>query len=274
MTAADSFDDYLDELAAHLEGDRQRARHFLVEVEAHLNDERDARVDRGEDPAAAETAAIGVFGTPSQVARSANRATWLASRRAVGAAVLNLGLRLVAAIMIVVGVAGGLTRVIASFGLMTAMYGLPSNVIMPASSCVHWLAVQPGATSCQQAGMLEASDDLTGVYLAIGLIGVLLAMGLLAVWRSRRGRPNRGVLPAALGPLLSAAVFGAASVGLLALGLSNAVISTTWGRGMWLTDAACALVACAVSLILLFRALGHGSATAPNPAPNRTPIGS
>ncbi|MDP9095979.1 MAG: hypothetical protein M3N26_05405 [Pseudomonadota bacterium] len=272
MTAAESIDDYLDELAARLEGDRQRARHFLVEAEAHLNDERDARVARGEDPAEAESAAIRIFGRSAEVARSANRATWLASRHAVAAAALSLVLRLTAVGMIVVGVAGGLARLIATFGLVTAMYGLPSNVVMPASLCAHWLAVQSSATTCQQAGTLEASDDLTAASLAIGTLGVLLAIPLLVAWRRRRGRPNRAVLPAALCPALSAAMFGAASVGLLGLGLSNAVISTTWGQGMWLTDAACALVASAVSVVLVLLALRHGSGSAPNQTSSGTPI--
>ncbi len=269
MTAAESIDDYLDDLAGRLQGDPRRARHFLVEAEAHLNDERDARVARGEDPTEAETAAIRVFGTPTEVAGAANRATWLASRGAVAIAALGLAVRLTAVGLIVVGVAGALTRLIANFGLVTAMYGLPSNVVMAASSCAHWLAVQPSATTCEQAGTLEASDDLTGVSLAIGAMGVLLAIPLLVARRRRRGRPSRAVLPAALGPALSAAMFGAASVGLLVLGLSNAVISTTWGQGMWLTDAACALVASAVSVVLLSVALRHGSAS----APNRTPSG-
>ena len=48
-------------------------------------------------------------------------------------------------------------------------------------------------------------------------------------------------------------MFAAAAFGLSALGATNAVVSTTWGQGMWLTDAACAAAACIVSLLILLR---------------------
>lgn len=257
MSSAESIDDYLDDLAGRLGGSAQQSRRFLVEVEAHLHDERDAGIARGEDPADAESEALRRFGTPEEVARASNRTTWRASRRSVARAAISLALRLVAIGMIVIGVAGVATRVISNFGLVSAMYGLPSDVVMTADHCAHWLAVQPTATTCQQAGTLEASDDSTGIYLVVGVLGLLLALPLLVIWR----RSGRGVLPPSLGPGLSAAMFGSAAAGLLALGVSNAVIFTTWGRGMWLTDAACAFLACVVSVVLVVRALQHMSGT-------------
>ena len=257
MTSPATIDRYLDELADLLTGPGGRARAFLLEVEAHLSDERDARVARGEHPAAAESAAIAGFGSPIEVARAENHVTWRASRGGVAAAVAVLALELATVGMVVVGIAGAIARIIASFGLATAMYGPPHDVVMPAVSCAHWLAVQPTAVTCVQAGTLEAADDLTMISVAIGFIGLLVAVPL-AVRRLRR-RVRREALPPTLGPAVSATMFGAAAIGLAALGLTNAVISTTWGRGMWLTDAACAAVACAGSVVLLLRALRRSS---------------
>jgi hypothetical protein len=155
--------------------------------------------------------------------------------------------------MIVIGIAGGITRILANFGLTSAMYGLPPNVVMPARLCAHWLAVQPTAENCQQAGTLEASYDLTVVYLAIGVVGMMLGIPAMLLWL--RHRNTRRALPPTIGLAISAAMFGAASVGLSVLGASNSVISTTWGAGMWFTDAGVALIACFVSLALLLRTI-------------------
>ena len=146
-----------------------RQRGFLLEVEAHLHDARDTRIACGDDPGEAEAAAIRAFGTAREVARAENRADRRAERGAAAGETVRLLLALATAGMVVVGIAGLLARVIASFGLMDAMYGLPANVVMPAASCAHWLAVQPAATTCIQAGTSEASDDLTMVYLAVGV---------------------------------------------------------------------------------------------------------
>jgi hypothetical protein len=261
MSATDSIDEYLDELAERLNGSGERARRFLAEVEDHLRDEYDARVAKGAEPGDAEIAAIRSFGTTAEVARAENRTDWHASRAAVTAESVGLVLRLVSVGMIVVGIAGATARIISNFGLVNAMYGLPANVLMSARSCAHWLAVQPTATTCQQAGTLEASDDLPVIYVAIGLIGLLLAIPVFVVWF--RHRPARKVLPATLGPAMSSALFGAATIGLFSLGVTNAVISTTWGAGMWLTDAVAALIACAVSIVLLLRALRHSYISPP-----------
>ena len=80
MTTPESIDDYLDDLAGKLNGSNQQSRRFLLEVEAHLNDERDSRLGRGEDVAHAEAEAIRLFGTAADVAREANRASWRESR--------------------------------------------------------------------------------------------------------------------------------------------------------------------------------------------------
>ena len=262
MSSPRSIDEYLDDLSERLTGSGEKTRRFLIEAESHLRDECDALVERGAEPLEAEAAAIRSFGTTGQVAQAENRAVWRSSRAAVAAATIGLLLRLVSIGMIVVGIAGSLSRIIANFGLVNVMYGLPANVLMPPRTCAHWLAVQPTATTCQQAGTLEASYDLTMVYEGIGLLGLLLAIPVFIVWI--RHRQARKVLPPTLGPAVSAAMFGAATCGLFALGATNAVISTTWGAGMWLIDAAVALLACAVSVALLLGAIRH-SYTGPQP---------
>lgn len=262
MSAQGSIPDYLDELSARLTGPGAEARRFLIEVESHLLDARDSRVEKGLELQEAEASAIDSFGTAMQIAHGRNRVSWRSSRRAVVGATAGLAIKLVAVGMILIGIAGGLTQIIANFGFVSDMYGLPANVIVPASSCAHWLTVEPTATTCLQAGTLEASHDLTVVYLGIGVIGLLLSIPLVLV-RLRR-RKMRKVLPPTLGPAIGAAMFGAAAVGLSVLGATNAVVSTTWGAGMWLTDAGVALVACGISVALLFRAIGYGDANSAN----------
>ncbi|MEO7122693.1 MAG: hypothetical protein ABI400_06175 [Lacisediminihabitans sp.] len=253
MSSADSIDDYLDDLAEHLTASPDRTRRFLAEVESHLRDESEASVSKGIEQLEAEISAIRSFGTTAQIAKAENHISWKSSRSSVIAASFGLVLRLVTIGMIVIGLAGGAAQIFANFGLVNAIYGLPSNVIMSASSCAHWLAVQPTAATCQQAGTLEASNDLPMIYFATGFLGLLLAIPVFIVWF--RHRTTRKVLPATLGPAISSAMFGAAAIGLFSLGVTNAVISTTWGKGVWLIDATAALIVCAVSLALLLRAI-------------------
>lgn len=256
MSAQSSIAEYLDELSARLTGPGASARRFLIEVESHLQDARDSRIEKGLGSQEAEASAIVSFGTAMQIAHARNTASWRSSRPAVVSAAAGLVIKLVAIGMILIGVAGGLTRIIANFGFVSEMYGLPANAIMPPNSCAHWLTVEPTATTCQQAGTLEASHDLTVVCLGIGLIGLLIAIPTFIVWL--RHRKMRRPLPLTLGPAIGAATFGVAAVGLLVLGATNAVISTTWGAGMWLTDAGVAMTACAVSVALLLRAISNG----------------
>ena len=173
--------------------------------------------------------------------------------------------RLVAAGMVVAGVAGALTRVIAGFGLLSAMYGIPGDVVMPAASCAHWLAVQPGATDCVQAGTLEASDDLTIVAFLVGILGLLVSIPMAVLWWRRRG--SASVLPPTLAPALAAAGSGVAALGFFVLSATNAVVSATWGQGMWLTYAACAAATCVASIALLVKGVhrSYGSPATAGP---------
>jgi len=256
MSAQSSIVEYLDELSGRLTGSGDEVRRFLIEVESHLLDARESLLEKGVGSEEAELAAIDSFGTTIQVAQAQNRAAWHRTLMALVPATASLILGLAAIGMIAIGVAGVLTGISANVGFVNAMYGLPENVVMPMSSCTHWLAVQPTATTCHQAGTLEASRDLTVVCLSIGLLGLLLSIPTRIVWLRRQ--KVRAILPPFLGPAIGAAIFGAAAVGLSVLGATDAVISTTWGAGMWLTDAAVALAVCAAMVAMLFRAIKRG----------------
>jgi hypothetical protein len=252
---------YLDELSRRLHGSGDEVRRVLIESEAHLRDSIDAGVAAGLEERAAARSALDRFGTAAQVAEAANKAFWDATRWSVYGAVAGMLVFLAAAGMIVVGVSAGVASLVASLTSTHAVFGLPAAVQMPAESCAHWLAVQPGTITCQQAGTLEAADDLTRSMALVGILGVILlaAYGIVR----RRGRGRARVLPPVLAPAVGTSVFGSAAVGFAALAAGNAVLFMTWGAGLWWTLAGCSALAAGVSAWLLTRALSHGSLRRP-----------
>ncbi|MGI8613662.1 MAG: permease prefix domain 1-containing protein [Nocardioidaceae bacterium] len=263
-TDQDLVERYLDDLTSRLRGSASHVRRVVAESEAHLRDAVEANLAAGMDVEDAEGAALRSFGTAAQVAVAVNRADWSTARGPVLWAGAGVLLRLAAAGMVVIGVSAGAARLVAALTSTQTIFGLPSGVRMPAASCAHWLAVQPGATSCQQAATLEASGDLT---LSLGLIGVLgvLLVGLIALLH--RLSPERApVLPPVLGPAIGAAVFGAAATGLAALAGSDAVLYAAWGSGLWWTMSVCSLGAALVAARLLVRAIASTYRSVQRPA--------
>jgi hypothetical protein len=250
---------YLDELAGRLHGSPHHARRVLVEAEAHLADAIEANLRAGMDPDAAEAAALSVFGTAAEVASAVNTAGWPRARRSALRDAARLLLRLTAAGMIVIGLAGGAARGLAALTSTGTVFGLPAGARPSAASCAHWLAVQPTAHSCQQAGTLEASSDLTMVMGAVGVLGVLL---LALVVLTDRRFPVPRVLPSVLGPAIGASAFGAAAVGLAVLAANDTVLFAAWGSGLWATDAAVSLLAALACGWLLLRAVSRTYAMA------------
>lgn len=260
---------YLDELAARLHGPAGHVRRVLTETEAHLHDSIEAQSTATATDREAAADAVARFGSPAQVAAAVNQAAWARVRGPVLRAAADTATRLLAAGLLTMGLTGAAARLVAALTSTATVYGLPADAHVSAASCRYWLAVQPAAGSCRQAGTLEASSDLT---LALGLAGLLGVVLALAVALRGRRRPGpAALLPPVLGPAVAAAVFGVAAIGLALLAASDAVLLQTWGVGLWWTAAAGSAAAAVVSTVLLIRAL-PASYTALHQLPAGPPI--
>jgi hypothetical protein len=255
-------EDYVAALADRLRGPAIYTHRVLGEVEAHLQDARDALVDGGWAPDAAEREAIARFGDLKAVAAGFNRdapagGAALTLRALVGAAGLLVGVGL-----LTVGLSAVASYALSLITSAQQVFGPPPHASMPAASCAHWLAVQPAASTCASAAALEARDDLTMYLGALGVIGaVILALALVL--------RTRALPAAALSPLLvptvAVTMFAGAAVALAVLGATDARIGNTWGQGMWYVQSACALMAAAVAAFPLLRSF-RGAAAAPRAA--------
>lgn len=158
--------------------------------------------------------------------------------------------RLAATGMVLAGVVGVAAAVLAGLTSVEAVFGLPAGAPVPAGDCAHWLSGHPAAATCKQAGTLEAADDLPLLAGAVGVLGALVWLVVLT-----RRRPRARVLPAALEPAVGAALFGAVGAGAAVLAAADAVVSTTWGAGMFWTATAGALAVAAGCTARTWRAL-------------------
>lgn len=248
---------YLIELGRALSGPPEHVERIVDEARAHLLDAVDAHRGAGRDEAAAVTAALREFGAVPEVVTAADRAAWRRDRGPVLRAVIGVLVRLAATGMVLAGVVGVAAAGLAGLTSVEVVFRLPAGAAVPAGACVHWLSVHPAAVTCQQAGTLEAADDLP---LFAGVTGVLGALVWLVVLTLRR--PRARVLPAALESAAGAALFGAAGAGAAVLAAADAVVSTTWGAGMFWTATAGALAVAAGCTARTWRALA-GSRVAP-----------
>ncbi len=239
MNPADAVESYLDALAGSLSGSPEHIRRVRAEAHAHLRDAVDAHRAEGMSEVEATRAALREFGTVTQVAAVTNRAEWARARGPVLVAAAGLLVRLAATGMVLAGVTAGLARLLAAMTSAQVVFGLPAGAPVQPGRCADWLALHPGAVSCAQAATLEAADDLPLAAGATGVLGVLLWAVVLLV-RSR-GPVRRPVLPRSVEPALGAALFAAVAAGAGVLGGTDAVVSTTWGAGLWWTGAGCAL---------------------------------
>lgn len=269
--APDPIDTYLDDLLARLRGAAGDVRRTLIEAEAHLRDAVDEQVGRGVDVHEAQQLAIERFGSPAQVAATANRS--LAGRTAtqvLGALSWAAG-RMVAVGLAAVGLAAVLARVLASLTSTAFVFGAPAGAVLPADRCAHWLSVQPTATTCSQAAMLENSSDTFQLYAGGAILG-LVVIGIVLAIRAAVGRvrkaPRAGVvLPPAVVPAIGATVFGGAGIALLGAALSDVVLPGAWGRGLWFVDAGVAIVVAVAYAVIFARGIvdGPGAAVAQRP---------
>lgn len=244
---------YLDELAERLEGTPAQVRRVLAEYEAHLADALDAGLKEGLTGQDAARRAIERFGTPPLVAKASNRAARPLGTATVLAAAAMAVVRVTALAFVVAGLSAGVAHLVMALTSTRVVFGLPAAARMPLSACRHWLAVNPGATSCRQAGTLEASHDLTMGLALLGIVGIML-LGVVVVLRRWTASL---ALPATLTPAVAATAFGAAAVGLGVLGADNAVVFGVWGAGLWWTMAGCSLAACLACAAALARQLGR-----------------
>ncbi|MGH3471252.1 MAG: permease prefix domain 1-containing protein [Nocardioidaceae bacterium] len=253
MTSQGPIDDYLDELLKRLHGPATETRRVLSEAEAHLRDAADAAVTRGLDPTDAEQEAITAFGSPGLVASTANRVSGAGSLRSVCSGLAEAGAWLGVTGLLAIGVSGPLAWALSFLTGKSYVFGLPRGSEVAASTCAHWMFVQPAAATCQQAGMLENADDALVLRVAAGVLGLLGLAVLLMLRRWPRWRAAH--LPPGLHPAIGATVFGGAGVVLLLMGVGNLAVSRSFGAGQWLVDATISLVVGACYLVFLLTTL-------------------
>jgi hypothetical protein len=271
--AQDPIDTYLDELLTRLRGPAGDVRRTLVEAEAHLRDAVDEQVAAGTEPAEARRVSIERFGSVAEVAATANRS--IAGRTAtqvLGALAWAAG-RMVAVGLAAVGVAAVLARGLAVVTSTAFVFGAPADAVLPADRCAHWLGVQPSATTCSQAAMLENASDTFQLYsggAVLGLVVLGIAFTIRSIVRRARRSTHAGiVLPPAAVPAIGATVFGSAGAALLSAGLSNVMLPGFWGRGLWFVDAGVAILVALSYAVIFTRAVlaGPGTVGGPTTAP-------
>jgi hypothetical protein len=259
--AMDPIDAYLDELLSRLRGPASYVRRVLGEAEAHLRDAVDEQTASGTELAEARRVSILRFGTPAQVAATANRSiAGETAAQALGA------LAWAAAWMVAVGLASvGISAVLArALALLTSqafVFGVPTGAVLSPQRCAHWLSVQPSAATCSQAAMLENASDTFQLYTGAATIGILLIGGafmLRAILRRAQGSAPPRILPVAVVPAIGATVFGGTGAALLSAGLSNMMLPGIWGRGLWLVEAGVAILVALIYAVIFARAVLAG----------------
>lgn len=239
---------FLDDLLGNLRGTTRDVRRTLAECEAHLRESVERRVEAGTDPKVAAAQAVQAFGNAQEIATRFNRAHRPAAVRALLPAALLQTWRLTAVGLIAIGISGVIAWAVAAIAGTSAVFGDVPGTHYSASTCAHFLAVQPTAKTCTAAALLEGRDDALLQRWAMGVLGVLLLAAWL--WFRRRTRPSGPDLrtPAALIGVVS---FGAAGVFLTGYGIDRAVINT--GSGQWISAGAVALAAALAYAVVLWR---------------------
>lgn len=246
----DRIDAYLDDMLERLEGTPAERRRLLTETENHLRDSADAYQRGGMDAGAAQAAAINAFGDGPTIAHVANRRRPADVLAACVRAAAQLALYGFAAI----GLATLLARALALVTSTQWVYGAPSGYRFTAAQCAHWLAVQPGASTCSTAAALESSDDSFLFILAAAVIGLVIAGIILAAMRlTRRHRLQATArLPRSVVSAIGATAFLGAGLALLAAGAAHGVSRIAWGQGVLYADGIVALIFGGIFLIRFF----------------------
>lgn len=230
-------DDYLDALQVRLRGTPRQIRRTLREAEDHLHDATAAGIARGLDPVEAERQAVAEFGAAPDIARRCNASTAHLIRSLLGQAAALVGVGLVA-----IGISGVIAQIMVAAGGRTFTFGDRAGLTYSAPDCAHWLSLHPHAATCAQAALAEnISDGLLQRFMA-GIAGIVLLAVLLVL--SRRGGSSPWTLMTRpLAAIVGATAFGAATVGLVALGGNAIRVADGHGAGRWFSAAGVALVA-------------------------------
>lgn len=261
VNPGDPVQHYLAQLRASLR--TRDADRILTEAEDHLRETVAAGLAAGLTEREAQEAAISAFGSVTAVARAhATRPGNLFRGRtpaAVAADLVMSAWKLAGVALTAVG-ASGLVVALANVTLGRGFTGQPpSGVTFPKARCAYWMAGWPGAHTCGQAAMLEASSDAVILRIFAGIFGVavLVAYAEFRVILRWRGH-EPGSLLAGYFPVLAAGVFG---TGALALALAQLTgFTVTAGPGTYLSGA---IVAAAIAIWYgvqarpLFRYLQH-----------------
>jgi hypothetical protein len=158
--------------------------------------------------------------------------------------------RLAAAASLAVLAGSLLAHVVAAVTSTTATFGLPHGYLPPHPRVDHWLAAQPGAHDWHSAAASENADDTLILRIGFALVCLIAALVIVHVGSRRVSPPPDGVIPA-----IGMTAFGGAGVLLLAGAVTNTYTPLEWGRGLWFSDAAIALLAAATCALTLLRRL-------------------
>jgi hypothetical protein len=226
----------------------------VAEAEDHLRETTAVGQATGLTEREAQGAAISAFGSVRAVVRAHETTPGnLVKGRTPAAVIEDLCLtawKLGAIGLTAVGASGLLVLV------MNATLGRPFTGQPPAgvtfgrALCAYWLAAWPGAHTCAQAAMLEASSDAVTLRIVAGIMGIALleAYAIVRYLMRRRGRGPAVVL-AGYFPAMAACVFGG---GALVLALAQLTgFTVTAGPGAYLSGA---IVAAAVAAVYAIRA--------------------
>jgi hypothetical protein len=239
---------YLEQVRAGLRVAPAEAELILAEAEDHLRETAAAGLAAGLTEREAQEAAISAFGSVSAVVRAhAPRPGHLVKGRTAAAVLGDLFLaawKLGGIGLTAIGVSG-LVVALMNHTLGRAFTGqAPAWVTFPKASCAYWMAIWPGAHTCAQAAMQEASSDNVVLRGAAGIVGVAL-LGAYVLARRVQRRRGRGpaVLLAGYFPALAACVFGAGGLGLALAQLTGFMV--TAGPGSYLSGAIVSLAVAA-----------------------------
>ncbi|MEO9254027.1 MAG: permease prefix domain 1-containing protein [Tepidiformaceae bacterium] len=242
-------DEYLDELAAALRVDGRRARRILAETEDHLNEAVRTQLLAGLSEAEAEREAILRFGTPSDIAaRFSNGLTdGLAMRSWLFRMYVYVAL-LAGVVLVSAGVAGQISSGVGlAFG-KDIMAGDAPGTSYTAGRCQEYFALQPEATTCEQAATAHHFDEEwrnADIALVLGVI----VLGSHWYLRRRFARSERAnSLPRETFSALGMAAFGVAAPLLLLFGTASTIAAPRSSGAQYIVDGAIALVFFAVFL--------------------------
>jgi HAAS domain-containing protein len=262
----DPIEAYLHQLRASLRVGPAEAELIVAEAEDHLRETTVAGRAAGLTEREAQEAAISAFGSVRAVVLAHETTPGNLLRGRTPAAVIGdvcLAAWKGGAIGLTAVGASGLVVFLMNATLGRAFTGQPpAGVTFGRDICGYWLAAWPGAHTCAQAAMLEASSDAVILRVIAGIFGVaLLEAYVIARYLMRRRGRGPAVLLAGYFPALAACVFGSAAVALALAQLTG--FTVTAGPGTYLSGvivAAVIAVAYAAKARPVFRRLMRGFA--------------